>query len=51
MTENLRIRPKSQILEILRRSRLAPDAIAALDAELPDDVDLNKYGQLLHWYG
>ena len=51
MAENHQIRKKSDLLAILKRAGVSPETIAALDEQLPDDVDVDEHAQLLQRYG
>jgi hypothetical protein len=44
-------RPKSQIIQALHQAGIAQQTIDALEAQLPDPVDLDRDGNLLFAYG
>jgi hypothetical protein len=51
MGDEPHLRRKAEILAILRRAGYSEEAVEALDAELPDPVDVDRDGNVLLRYG
>jgi hypothetical protein len=51
MSEKRNVRSKAEALALLRRSGVHEDTIRALEAVLPDPVDLERDANLLARYG
>ena len=51
MSEESDLRPKGEVLAVLRRSGVPEETVQALDAALDDPVDVTRDGILLLRYG
>ena len=51
MSEQRDLRSKAEVLEVMRRNGVDRETIQALDAALPDPVDVQRDGNLLARYG
>ena len=51
MSEERDLRPKGEVLAVLRRSGVPEETVQALDAALDDPVDVTRDGILLLRYG
>jgi hypothetical protein len=51
MDEERLLRPKAEVLEVLRRAGTSEETIQALDAVLDDPVDIERDLSLLAHYG
>ena len=51
MSDQPDLRPKADVLAVLRRAGISEGTVQALDAALEDPVDLRRDGNLLASYG
>jgi uncharacterized membrane protein YebE (DUF533 family) len=51
MVDRPHVRRKAEIIEVLRRAGYSEEAIAALDAELDDPVDIDRKANVLLRHG
>jgi hypothetical protein len=51
VSEERDLRPKAEILAVLRRTQVPEQTVEALDAALDDPVDVSRDGELFLHYG
>jgi hypothetical protein len=51
MADEPYLRRKADVLAVLRRAGYSEDTVAALEAELPDPVDIDRDGDVLLGHG